>query len=47
MPTNWVIDQFNMLQESVGNILTEDSKYIALEEYNSTTWTEQTSTGSG
>ena len=47
MATNWVIEDFCLVQESGGNILAEDSDYIALQEFNSTVWTEQTSTGSG
>ena len=30
-----------------GNILMEDSDLVALQEFESTTWTEQTATGSG
>lgn len=47
MATNWVVEDFCLLQESGGNILTEAEDFIALDEYNSTDWTEQTSTGSG
>tara|TARA_R110002012_G_scaffold298514_2_gene497012 strand:+ start:946 stop:1089 length:144 start_codon:yes stop_codon:yes gene_type:complete len=47
MPTNWVVENYCLLQESGGNILTEQSDYIALQEYNSTDWEEQTSSGSG
>jgi hypothetical protein len=47
MPTNWVIDDFILIQESGGNILMEDDDYIARQEWNSTTWTEQTTTGDG
>ena len=47
MATNWVVENFCLLQESGGNILTETEDFIALDEYNSTDWTEQTSTGSG
>ncbi len=47
MATNWVVENFCILQESGGNILTEGSDYIALQEFNSTLWPEQTSAGSG
>jgi len=47
MATNWVVENFCIIQESGGNILAEDSDYISLQEYNNTVWTEQTSTGSG
>jgi len=47
MATNWVVENFLIIQESGGNILAEDSDYISLQEYNNTVWTEQTSTGSG
>jgi len=45
--TNWVFDNFDLVQESSGNILTEDGFYIALEEFNTTTWTEEADTGNG
>ena len=47
MPTNWVVEEFCLIQESGGNILLEESDYIALQEWDSTTWTEQTSAGNG
>jgi hypothetical protein len=47
MPTNWVITEQTILQESGGNIFTENGFAIALEEFDSTVWTEQDSTGSG
>ena len=47
MATNWVVENFIIIQESGGNILAEDSDYIALQEFNNTVWAEQTSTGSG
>ena len=45
--TNWVQDLFDLVQESGGSLLTEDSFYIALQEFDSTVWTETTTTGSG
>ena len=47
MATNWVVENFCLVQETGGNILTEDSNYVALQEFDSTTWSEQTDTGSG
>ena len=47
MATNWVIENFCLIQESGGKILTELSDYIALQEFDSTTWTAQTDTGDG
>jgi len=47
MPTNWVNDEFDLIQESGGNLLYEDADYIALQEWNSTVWTEDTTTGNG
>ena len=45
--TNWVIENFNLIQQSGGNIKTEDGVNIALQEFDSTNWTIDTDTGSG
>jgi len=47
MATNWVQDLFDLIQEANGNILLEDGNYIALQEYQATTWTEDTTVGDG
>lgn len=47
MPTNWVIENFCLIQEDGGNILMEDSALVSLQEFDSTAWTEQTATGAG
>ncbi len=48
MTTNWVIDNFCLVQESGGNLYTEDvPDLIALQEFDSTVWTEETDTGNG
>ena len=48
MTTNWVIDNFCLIQEAGGNLLTEDGlSLISLQEFDSTVWTEETSTGNG
>lgn len=47
MPTNWVIENFCLIQEDGGNIFMENSDIISLQEFSSTVWTEQTATGSG
>jgi hypothetical protein len=47
MPTNWVIENFYIIQETGGNILDEEEDYLALDQFNSTDWEEQTSAGSG
>ena len=47
MPTNWVIENFCIVQEDGANILMENNEIVALQEFDSTTWTEQTTTGSG
>jgi hypothetical protein len=47
MATNWVLTEFCLIQESGGNILTEESDYIALQEFDSTVWTVTTEAGSG
>ena len=45
--TNWVYDEFDLVQETGGNILHEDGDYICPQEFDSTTWPAQTSAGSG
>jgi len=45
--TNWVIDEFDLIQESGGNLLHEDGDYICLQEFDSTTWPTITTVGSG
>ena len=45
--TNWVLDLFDLVQESGGNILHQDGDYICLQEFDSTTWPAITTTGSG
>ena len=45
--TNWVLDEFDLVQESGGNILHQDGDYICLQEFNSTIFTEITAVGSG
>jgi len=45
--TNWVIQNFNIVQENKANILLENGDILALQEFNSTVWTEQTETGTG
>jgi len=45
--TNWVFDNFDLIQEAGGNLLTEDGFYISLEEFNTAVWTEETDTGNG
>jgi hypothetical protein len=47
MATNWVQDLFNIIQESNGNIKTEDGLYLCLQEFDSTVWVIDTTTGSG
>lgn len=47
MTTNWVIDLFDLVQEEGGNILTEDDLYLCLQEFQSSVWTKDTSTGNG
>jgi len=48
MSTNWVIDLFDLIQESGGNLLTEDGdSLICLQEFNATDWTQDTTTGNG
>jgi hypothetical protein len=54
MATNWIFQQFCIVQEDGANILIESSNpslqiidLLALQEFNSTVWTEQTETGTG
>lgn len=47
MATNWVQDLFDLIQESDGNILLENGNFIALQEFQSTVWTEDTTVGDG
>jgi hypothetical protein len=48
LSTNWVIDNFCLLLESGGNLLTEDGfSLISLQEFDSTVWVEDTDTGNG
>ena len=48
MATNWVIDNFCIVQETGGNIYTEDGfGLLALQEHQSTIWVENTETGNG
>lgn len=50
--TNWVTENWTLIQESGGNIFMEDSTaadpvYVSLQEYESTSWPPITTTGSG
>ena len=45
--TNWVIDNFSIVQELGGNIKTEDGLRISLQEYENVNWVIDTGTGSG
>ena len=45
--TNWVLDNFNLIQEEGGNGLTEDSKFIARQEFKDVVWTTDEATGNG
>jgi|TARA_R110000764_G_scaffold233215_1_gene326034 hypothetical protein len=54
MATNWVFEQFCIVQEDGANILIESSNVplniinlLSLQEFNSTVWTDQTATGTG
>ena len=48
MPTNWVRTQFCIVTETGHNLLTEvDEEYIALDEYDSTVWTIDSTEGAG
>jgi len=42
--TNWVFDNFDLIQEAGGNLLTEDGFYISLEEFNTSVWGEESPT---
>ena len=45
--TNWVLDNFNLIQEVGGNILTEDNKFVARQEFKNVVWTTDEATGNG
>ena len=45
--TNWVLEKFNLIQEEGGNILTEDNKFIARQEFKDVVWTTDEATGNG
>lgn len=45
--TNWVLDKFNIIQEEGGNILTEDNKFIARQEFKKLLWSTDEATGDG
>jgi len=45
--TNWVLDNFNLIQEGGGNILTEDNKFVARQEFKNVVWTTDEATGNG
>ena len=45
--TNWVLDKFNIIQEEGGNILTEDNKFIARQEFKELLWSTDEATGDG
>ena len=45
--TNWVLDNFNLIQEEGGNILTEDNKFVARQEFKNVVWTTDEATGNG
>jgi hypothetical protein len=45
--TNWVLEKFNLIQEGGGNILTEDNKFIARQEFKELTWVTNETTGNG
>ena len=45
--TKWVVNNFDLIQESGGNIYTESGLIISLQEFDSTVWTIDTETGSG
>jgi hypothetical protein len=36
--TNWVFDNFNLIQESGGNIQTQEGLNISLQEFDNTNW---------
>ena len=46
--TNWVVDNFTIIQQSGGNLITDDDdKYIALAEFKNVVWTTNETTGNG
>tara|TARA_R110002074_G_C12401799_1_gene654228 strand:+ start:667 stop:873 length:207 start_codon:yes stop_codon:yes gene_type:complete len=45
--TNWVLDNFNLIQEGGGNILTENNKFVARQEFKNVVWTTDEVTGNG
>jgi hypothetical protein len=45
--TNWVLDNFNIIQEEGGNLLTENNKFIARAEFKDVVWTTDEATGDG
>ena len=45
--TNWVLDNFNIIQEEGGNLLTENNKFIARAEFKDVVWTTDEATGNG
>ena len=45
--TNWVLDNFNIIQEEGGNLLTENNKFIARAEFKDVVWATDEATGDG
>jgi len=45
--TNWVFQNFNLVQEDAANLFLENGIIIALQESNPTVWVEKTETGTG
>lgn len=45
--SNWVLDNFNIIQEEGGNLLTENNKFIARAEFKDVVWTTDEATGDG
>ena len=45
--TNWVLDNFNIIQEEGVNLLTENNKFIARAEFKDVVWTTDEATGDG
>jgi len=45
--TNWVLDDFNIIQEQGGNLLTESNKFIARAEFKNIVCTTTEATGNG
>jgi len=45
--TNWVLDNFNIIQEGGGNLLTENNKYMSRQEFKNVVWTTDEATGNG